>query len=166
MSGVMIKLGIYGLVRVVFDFMSGGPAWWGGLLFAAGSASALLGVLYALMENDLKRLLAYSSVEEHRHHFHWLGRRLDPATIWSAGTGGAWVRGSALAHAESRLLQRAPIPGRRQRHAANPHPQYGANGRPHQANAVHGSLFSRRVGRHRGAATAERVRVGVARLSI
>ncbi len=63
MSGVMIKLGIYGLVRVVFDFMSGGPAWWGGLLLAAGSASALLGVLYALMENDLKRLLAYSSVE-------------------------------------------------------------------------------------------------------
>src|SRR5712691_10716529 len=63
MSGVMIKLGVYGLVRVVFDFMSGGPAWWGGLLLAAGSASALLGVLYALMENDLKRLLAYSSVE-------------------------------------------------------------------------------------------------------
>jgi hydrogenase-4 component B len=63
MSGVMIKLGIYGLVRVVFDFMSGGPAWWGGLLLAAGSASALLGVLYALMEHDLKRLLAYHSVE-------------------------------------------------------------------------------------------------------
>lgn len=63
MSGAMIKLGIYGLVRVVFDFMSGGPAWWGGLLLAAGSASALIGVLYALMENDLKRLLAYSSVE-------------------------------------------------------------------------------------------------------
>ncbi len=63
MSGVMIKLGIYGLVRVMFDLMPGGPAWWGGLLLAVGSASALLGVLYALMENDLKRLLAYSSVE-------------------------------------------------------------------------------------------------------
>jgi hydrogenase-4 component B len=63
MSGVMIKLGIYGLVRVVFDFMQGGPAWWGGLLLAVGSASALLGVLYALVEHDLKRLLAYHSVE-------------------------------------------------------------------------------------------------------
>jgi hydrogenase-4 component B len=63
MSGVMIKLGIYGLIRVVFDFLSGGPAWWGGVLLAVGAASALLGVLYALMENDLKRLLAYSSVE-------------------------------------------------------------------------------------------------------
>jgi hydrogenase-4 component B len=63
MSGVMIKLGIYGLVRVMFDFMPGGPAWWGGLLLAIGSVSALLGVLYALVEHDLKRLLAYHSVE-------------------------------------------------------------------------------------------------------
>jgi hydrogenase-4 component B len=63
MSGVMIKLGIYGLVRIAFDFMPGGPAWWGGLLLAVGAVSALLGVLYALMEHDLKRLLAYHSVE-------------------------------------------------------------------------------------------------------
>jgi hydrogenase-4 component B len=63
MSGAMIKLGIYGLVRVAFDLLGGGPPWWGGLLLAAGSVSALLGVLYALMEHDLKRLLAYHSVE-------------------------------------------------------------------------------------------------------
>ena len=63
MSGVMIKLGIYGLLRVVFDLLAGGPSWWGGVLLAVGSASALLGVLYALMEHDLKRLLAYHSVE-------------------------------------------------------------------------------------------------------
>lgn len=63
MSGVMIKLGIYGLVRVVFDLMQGGPTWWGGVLLAVGSVSALLGVLYALIEHDLKRLLAYHSVE-------------------------------------------------------------------------------------------------------
>jgi hydrogenase-4 component B len=63
MSGVMIKLGIYGIVRVVFDLMGGGPPWWGGVLLVVGSVSALLGVLYALMEHDLKRLLAYHSVE-------------------------------------------------------------------------------------------------------
>ena len=63
MSGVMIKLGIYGLLRVAVDFLGAGPAWWGGLLLLAGSLSALVGVLYALAENDLKRLLAYSSVE-------------------------------------------------------------------------------------------------------
>ena len=63
MSGVMIKLGVYGLLRVTSDFLGTGPAWWGGLVLAVGSLSALGGVLYALTENDLKRLLAYSSVE-------------------------------------------------------------------------------------------------------
>jgi hydrogenase-4 component B len=63
MSGVMIKLGVYGLLRVGFEWLPGGPPWWGALLLLVGAASALLGVLYALMEHDLKRLLAYHSVE-------------------------------------------------------------------------------------------------------
>ena len=63
LSGVVIKMGIYGLLRVVLDLMGGGPAWWGGAVLAVGAVSALLGVLYALMEHDLKRLLAYHSVE-------------------------------------------------------------------------------------------------------
>ena len=63
MSGVMIKLGIYGLVRVGFDWLGGGPAWWGGALLLVAAVSAVLGVLYALVEHDLKRLLAYHSVE-------------------------------------------------------------------------------------------------------
>jgi hydrogenase-4 component B len=63
MSGVMIKLGVYGLLRISLDLLGGGPAWWGALLVVLGALSAVLGVLYALMENDLKRLLAYSSVE-------------------------------------------------------------------------------------------------------
>jgi len=63
MSAVMIKLGVYGLLRIGLDLLGGGPAWWGALLVGLGALSAVLGVLYALMENDLKRLLAYSSVE-------------------------------------------------------------------------------------------------------
>jgi hydrogenase-4 component B len=63
MSGVMIKMGVYGLLRVTLELLGGGPAWWGGAILAAGAVSAVLGVLYALMEQDLKRLLAYSSVE-------------------------------------------------------------------------------------------------------
>jgi hydrogenase-4 component B len=63
MSGVMIKMGVYGILRVGLDLLGGGPAWWGGLALAVGAVSALLGVLYALMEHDLKRLLAYHSVE-------------------------------------------------------------------------------------------------------
>jgi hydrogenase-4 component B len=63
MSGVMVKLGVYGVLRFSLDLLGEGPAWWGGLLIVLGAASALVGVLYALMEDDLKRLLAYSTVE-------------------------------------------------------------------------------------------------------
>jgi hydrogenase-4 component B len=63
MSGVVIKMGVYGLLRVTIDLLVDGPPWWGGLVLGAGTVSALLGVLYALMEHDLKRLLAYHSVE-------------------------------------------------------------------------------------------------------
>jgi hydrogenase-4 component B len=63
MSGVMIKLGVYGLIRVGFDWLGAGPSWWGGALLVVGAVSAVLGVLYAIVDSDLKRLLAYSSVE-------------------------------------------------------------------------------------------------------
>jgi hydrogenase-4 component B len=63
MSGVVIKMGVYGFLRVTIDLLPAGPSWWGGLVLGAGTVSALLGVLYALMEHDLKRLLAYHSVE-------------------------------------------------------------------------------------------------------
>jgi hydrogenase-4 component B len=63
MSGVMVKLGVYGILRVTLDLLGVGPPWWGALLIGLGAASALVGVLYALTEDDLKRLLAYSSVE-------------------------------------------------------------------------------------------------------
>ncbi len=62
MSGVLIKMGIYGVVRLVSLFPDA-PLWWGGLVLGVGTASALLGVLFAIAQHDLKRLLAYHSVE-------------------------------------------------------------------------------------------------------
>jgi hydrogenase-4 component B len=63
MSGVLIKTGIYGLTRVCFDFLGTPPNWWGVTVLTIGTISAVLGVLFALMEHDLKRLLAYHSIE-------------------------------------------------------------------------------------------------------
>jgi len=63
MSGIVIKTGIYGMALVFFDFFGAPPVWAGMLVLAIGVVSALLGVLYALMEHDLKRLLAYHSIE-------------------------------------------------------------------------------------------------------
>jgi formate hydrogenlyase subunit 3/multisubunit Na+/H+ antiporter MnhD subunit len=63
MSGVMTKVAVYGFVRVIFDLV-GQPTWWGGLIvLSLGGLTAFLGVLYALMQHDLKRLLAYHTVE-------------------------------------------------------------------------------------------------------
>jgi formate hydrogenlyase subunit 3/multisubunit Na+/H+ antiporter MnhD subunit len=63
MSGVMLKASIYGIIRITFDFLKVFPWWWGGIVLFLGLVSAVLGVLYALMQHDLKRLLAYHSVE-------------------------------------------------------------------------------------------------------
>jgi len=63
MSGIVIKTGIYGMARVFFDFYGAPPIWMGTVVLALGVVSALLGVLYALMEHDLKRLLAWHSIE-------------------------------------------------------------------------------------------------------
>jgi hydrogenase-4 component B len=63
MSGVMTKVAVYGFVRVIFDLL-GEPAWWWGVVVLfLGGLTAVLGILYALMEKDLKRLLAYSTIE-------------------------------------------------------------------------------------------------------
>ncbi len=62
LSGVMIKMGIYGIIRML-TLMPAGPAFWGVLILVLGAISGLLGVIYALGQHDLKRLLAYHSIE-------------------------------------------------------------------------------------------------------
>ena len=63
MSGVMIKVAIYGLVRVLVDWLGVLPVWFGVLVLALGALSAVGGVVYALFQHDLKRLLAFHSIE-------------------------------------------------------------------------------------------------------
>lgn len=63
MSGVMIKVALYGLVRVLVEWVGVLPVWFGVLVLAVGAVSAVGGIVYALFQHDLKRLLALSSIE-------------------------------------------------------------------------------------------------------
>ena len=63
MSGVMTKVAVYGFVRLVFDLVGTPLWWWGAIVAFIGGVTAVIGVLHALMEHDLKRLLAYHTVE-------------------------------------------------------------------------------------------------------
>ena len=63
MSGVMLKMAVYGVLRVVFDLLGKPEWWWGVVLLAVGLFSALYGVVFAAVQTDMKRLLAWSSIE-------------------------------------------------------------------------------------------------------
>lgn len=63
MSGVMVKVAIYGLLRAAFTWLDTPPPVWGGILLVLGIASALTGALYAMIDQDLKGVLAYSTIE-------------------------------------------------------------------------------------------------------
>jgi formate hydrogenlyase subunit 3/multisubunit Na+/H+ antiporter MnhD subunit len=86
MSGVMTKVAIYGFIRIVFDLLGPPVWWWSIVVLALGSATAVLGILQAMLQRDLKRLLAYSTVENVGIIFIGLGLAL---AFKSNGMGGA-----------------------------------------------------------------------------
>ncbi|MGZ8407096.1 MAG: hydrogenase 4 subunit B, partial [Caulobacteraceae bacterium] len=63
MSGIMTKVAVYGFIRIAFDLLGPPDWWWSVALLTAGAITAVVGLLYALLQDDLKRLLAYSTVE-------------------------------------------------------------------------------------------------------
>ncbi|MEH2921322.1 hydrogenase 4 subunit B [Samsonia erythrinae] len=63
MSGVMVKIGIFGIIKVGIDLLGAPHLWWGIVVLGFGAVSSVLGVLYALAEHDIKRLLAWHTVE-------------------------------------------------------------------------------------------------------
>src|SRR4029453_5003527 len=124
MSGVMIKLGVYGLLRVSLDWLGAGPAWWGVAILVAGAASSVIGVLYALVDHDLKRLLAFHSIEN-------IGIiLLGLAAPRPADAGASRAYRRAVSHAESRGIQGLALPGCRRRGPRHGYPQHGGDGRP------------------------------------
>ena len=93
MSGVLIKMGIYGLARFI-SFFPSPPTWWGTVVLSAGAVSGVLGVVFAIAQHDVKRLLAYHSVENigiilMGLGIGLLGRSYSNETVFVLGIGGA-----------------------------------------------------------------------------
>ena len=88
MSAVMIAVAAYGLIRVLVEWLGDAPAWVGIAMLALGAVSAVMGITYALFQRDLKRLLAYSSVEHMGMISLGLGAylvlRSSGASVWAA----------------------------------------------------------------------------------
>jgi hydrogenase-4 component B len=106
MSGVMIKIAIYGLVRVLVDWLGVLPQWIGVLVLALGALSALGGVVYALFQHELKRLLAFHSIENVGIIVLGLGACL---LLRARGSGewAAFALGAALLHVLNHALFKA-----------------------------------------------------------
>jgi formate hydrogenlyase subunit 3/multisubunit Na+/H+ antiporter MnhD subunit len=106
MSGVMLKVAVYGFIRVIFDLIGQFHWQWGVAALSIGSISALMGVLYALMQHDLKRLLAYHSVENIGIIFIGLG-----LAILFAGSGHTTLGALALVAALYHCVNHAVFKG-------------------------------------------------------
>ena len=76
MSGVMTKVAVYGFIRIVFDLLGAPQWWWGLIVLLVGGLTAVLGVLFAIIQTDLKRVLAYSTIENIGFIFVGLGLAL------------------------------------------------------------------------------------------
>jgi hydrogenase-4 component B len=97
MSGVMTKVAVYGFVRIAFE-LAGAPAWWWSIVvLAIGGITTVMGVLYALMQHDLKRLLAYHTVENIGIIFIGLGLAL-AFEVYGMAFGAALAFTAALLH--------------------------------------------------------------------
>ncbi len=102
MSGAMVTLGVYGVIRVGWDLLGGGPQWWGVTVLVIGLVSAMFGILHALVASDLKRLLAYSTTENIGLIFVGLG-----AAGLFAASGNRSLAGVAMAAALLHVLNHA-----------------------------------------------------------
>ena len=113
MSGVMLKTAIYGLLRVAFDLLQTQLWWWGVLLLALGLATALFGVVFAAVQTDMKRLLAYSSIENIGLMFVGIGLALIFVGYGMKPMAALALTATLYHVAQPRLLQEPAVPGHR-----------------------------------------------------
>ena len=158
MSGVMTKVAVYGFVRIVFDLLGPPDWWWSMVVLAVGGVTAVMGVLYALMQHDLKRLLAYHTVENIGIIYIGLGLSLAFHAFPHGPCGGAGADRRALSCVQSFGVQEPVVFRRRLRAQFDGRKGHGAPRRPHPPHAADGVRLSGRLRGDLGAAAAQRLR--------
>ncbi len=162
MSGVMTKVAVYGFVRIVFDLQGVLPWWAGEFVLLAGGASAVLGVLHALMQDDLKRLLAWSHDRERRHRLHWHRPRARFPGQRPGRSRRARDDRRAVPRLQSLPVQESALLRRRRGTRIHGPARHGAARRTDPPNADDCARIPGRLHRDLGAAAAERVRLRMA----
>jgi len=165
MSGVMTKVAIYGFVRIAFE-LAGPPAWWLSIVvLALAGITTFMGVLYALMQHDLKRLLAYHTVENIGIIFIGIGLALAfkaHGMLFAA----ALALTAALLHVFNHsLFKRLVVPWLGRRAGRDRRARYGASRRAHPPHAADGVRLSRRLRGNLGIAAVQRLCLRVADVS-
>ena len=160
----MTKVAVYGFIRVVFDLLGPPSFWWSVEPMILGAASALIGVLFATIQSDLKKLLAYSTIENIGIIFIALGLALAFKANGMALPAALAFTAALLSRFQSFAVQEPAVLRRRRGIERERRKKHRAARRPHSLHAENGVSFSRRLRRHRRPAAAERLRVGMAGL--
>jgi hypothetical protein len=156
MSGVMTKVAVYGFIRIVFDLLGPAAWWWGVPVMVLGAATAVLGVLHALMQTDLKRVLAYSTIENVGLIFAGLGLALAfKANGFVAAA--ALAATAAVSRAQPCDLQKPAILWRWGGADLDGRARHGAPRRPPQPDAGHWTVRPGRLRRDFRVAATERI---------
>ena len=164
LSGVMTKVGVYGFVRIVFDLAGPPNPWFGLVVLTLGGITAVIGVLYALMQHDLKRLLAYHTVENIGIIFIGLGLAL-AFRANGMNVAAALALTAALFHVFNHSVFKSLLFLRRRRGAGrHRRARHGAARRPHSPHAADRGGVPDRLRGDFGAAAAQRLRVRMAHL--
>ncbi len=162
MSGVMLKTAIYGLLRVTFDLLHAQLWWWGVVALALGLATALFGVVFAAVQSDMKRLLAYSSIENIGIIVAGIGLAI-LFKAYGKTLLAAITLTAVLYHcAQPRVLQEPAVPRHRLGAARDEGAEPRQARRPHPPDAVGGVARARRHAGRRRHSAAQRLRLGMA----
>ena len=165
MSGVMTKVAVYGFVRIVFELAGPAAWWWSVPVLAVGASTALLGVLYALMQHDLKRLLAYHTVENIGIIYIGLGLALAFKVFGMPAAAASGPDRGPAARVQPFSLQEPAVLRRGRRAVGDGRTRHEPSRGPHSQHAPNGFRLPRRLRRDFGFAAVQRLRLRMADIS-